>query len=330
MEDTPKPKGAPAHADEIIAPAREVVRYAVRDGLEVGVYADDSTFISQRALARLCGVTHPSISKALESGYLSLLSRAETPIIIEESATAKAVTWVDLLARHGHRTGDPLYDVITISGQTVHAVREAAYRSLISWYAAHSPRRTQEAALALAVFLGGGSRLYIYGLTGHTPAHRPLTATEQTLRIVKQRREETPGAPFGYFHVFGELTDCSIRLVDAGAPYDAHSVPDVSVGQGFKSKWWDPRGLEGLYGRPLRVRFHYPYDWPQAKAGWIYVAGYPLAALGEFRMFLNECYFQGPYQAYVMMKRRKGTITEAAAQHLLAAVSRAYPARLSA
>lgn len=328
MEGT-KPKGASAHAGANTTLAREAVRFVVRDGCEYGVYADDSTFVSLRALSRLCGVTDAAVRYQLDGALRAQAAESENAVIYADSGPKRVRCAGELLSRYGHMQGTPLTDSVRAGGQTLRALREPTFMSQLAWFGVHSPRPTREAALALETFARAGARLYIHGLTGYTAAPRPLTASEQTLHIIKMRREETPPAPIGYYHVFGELTETVIKLGDAGAPYDDHSVTDVSAGQWYR-RWWDERGLEAIYGRPIYCKFRYPAGWPQAKAGWIKVLAYPMASLGEFRLFLQSRYFQGPFQTYLKTKQSKGAITEADTARLLAAVSRAYPPRLEA
>lgn len=123
----------------------------------------------------------------------------------------------------------------------------------------------------------------------------------------------------GYFSVFREIADIILAAIQHGLYLDAHTMPDISVGQAW-SKTWVSRRLEDVYGARRSASHFFPDYFPQPGAVPVWV--YPLAALGEFRLWLQSEYLPKKYPTYLRYKVRKGLMSEAQIEPLLDAVSK--------
>jgi hypothetical protein len=93
------------------------------------------------------------------------------------------------------------------------------------------------------------------------------------------------------------------------------TVPDISVGS-IWSKHWTAREMAAVYGRRSKFPHVYPADYPQsAVVPDAYI--YPLASLGEFRLWLDVEYLPNKYPDYLKRKVKLGALPASRAELLL-------------
>lgn len=280
-----------------VATTREV------DGLEMGVLEDGTPFLSSRALARLSGVVPSAIL-----GWL--------PSFSDSSARPRDVKLRELLAKQGH-TG-PLQVKADQEGVLVNAHSDAVCMAVLEYYAFEAGSGVTEQAINAFRFLARRSlREFIYTSVGYDP--RALVP--ELWQHFHDRLLLNP-VPSGYFSVFREIADVLVSSIRAGLNVDAHTVPDISVGQAWAA-YWKSIGGEVRFGQRVKYPHVYPHPSPQAGAeieAWIY----PVRALGEFRAWLQGVYLPEKYPRYIETKVRSGALLESRAELLLAAVN-AHP-----
>ncbi len=97
-------------------------------------------------------------------------------------------------------------------------------------------------------------------------------------------------------------------------------MPDISVGQCW-AKYWKKESLAVRFGERQKFPHKYPDYMPQAMANdFIEAAIYPLTALGEFRVWLQEVYLPEQYPKYIHSKVKAGALPPSRAELLLEAV----------
>ncbi len=121
------------------------------------------------------------------------------------------------------------------------------------------------------------------------------------------------------FSHFKEISDLMISAIQFGMTIDQHTMPDGSVGIMW-AKHWNSNGLAQRHGERARHPHLFPDYWAQAAAEiecWVY----PLPALGDFKVWLQEVYLPEKYPAYIAKKTREGAIDASRATLLLSALS---------
>lgn len=265
------------------------------DGIEMGVLEDGTAFLTGRSLARLCGVSHASVSvpaAAWNNG----------------DRTSKAAQF---LTEQGIKHAS-LYGHTTVSGIPAHAYPEDVCAAFIYYFATASKAPTDEAKRALKILTTAGLRLYIYGRTGYVTG--PSIWTQFHDRLLKFP------VPEGYFGVFRELSQFVLTSITHGLVVDSHTVPDGSVGS-FWSKHWLSQNLTAKHGAPIDIPLYFPDYFPQAKAnGYMTAKAYPEDALGDFRKWLRGHYIPKHFPAYLAGKAKAGALPPSGSLAILTAM----------
>lgn len=288
-------------ADEVV-PAVE----AEVEGLQLGVLPDGTPFLSGRSLANLCGVA-PSV--ILEWG----------PTWSRESTRNRDKAITELLDQVGY-TESTLFRKVLLKGVYTTAYPDAVAWAVLEYYAWDtgaqvSPQTRQRAIANYRKLARGGLRVFIYTACGYVPGQ---TAVPVEWRHFHERLRLNP-VPRGYFSVWVESAALIMDAMRNGLSVDAHTVPDISIGQAWAKHWKDGQ-LEEYFGARSSHPHIYPADSPQSAAD-IAPAIYPIDALGEFRRWLYETYVTEKLPAYLKRKVREGVLATRAAELILDAVA---------
>lgn len=278
-------------------------------GIGMGVLSDGTPYLNQRGLAVLCGVQNAHIGTISQQW-----SEAEPkPRILAiktilEKASAKA-TAAHIEVSHG--------------GRTHYCYPSEVCLAILEYYAFDAGVNCQEQARDnFRVLAGSKLRDLIYSQVGYDPsgAHRFRDWHE---RIALNHQS----APRGFFSVFNEAHTIIYELIMAGAKVGPHTVVDGSIGK-FWSKHWEDAGLEDRHGPRSQFPHRYPDSHPQARCNPQTAWCYPVSALGEYRLWLQDEYLEGgKFANYLKGKVQKGHIAPSVAHLALTAVT---PAQLSA
>lgn len=271
------------------------------NGLEMGVFSNGTTFVSMRALSRLCGVANSSLS---ETAAQWLAGRRDS----------KLAQW---LVRSGFNR-DSLYSKTAIpgvAGNSIYAFMEDISTLVLEYYAFEAPTPTAEAVRNCRILLRAGIRIFIYNQVGYDPQNLVPTQWREF-----HDRLAMHALPSGYFSVFRELADFLLASIRAGLRVDHRTIPDISVGMTW-STFWTSNKLADKYGERSKCDHNYPEYFPQAKSNpqdmWIY----PADALGEFRRWLDSHYIPSKFPAYLQGKVAQGLLPPSAAELLLTEVA---------
>ena len=272
------------------------------DGVEMGVLADGTPFLSGRGLAKLCGVANSTI--------------------FERTAEWESGERYGRLAKHllkGGYNRPSLYLPIMQKGTRVYAYDDVTSLLILDYYAyelQNDIAKKNHRALALA-----GMRAYVYLKTGYDPS-RAVPAVWQKFhdRLVLNI------VPPGYFSVFREMADVVLVAIRAGFPIDEHTVPDISVGQRW-GKYWETNGLATTFGDRVKYEHNYPDYFPQAASNPQHPWAYPNSALGEFKQWMLAEYLPKYLPSYIDGKVLKGDVAPNTAKLVKAALA---PASIAA
>jgi hypothetical protein len=271
-------------------------------GVEMGVLADGTPYLTGRGLSTICGTAPSTI---IEHAKSWLEGQREGKF--HRFLASQGVDSESLYIKTRHRKRD------------VHAYSDGVSMLILEYYAFEA--KNELAQRSYRILARKSLRDFIYTRTGYDPTRQvPLNWRQFHDRL------ELNLVPRGYFSVFREMTDMVIASIRAGLAVDDHTVPDVSVGRMW-SKHWEEGGLATHYGERIRYEHNYPDYFPQADSNPQQPWAYPNASLGEFRDWLTSEYLPERYPDYLDGKVRKGELAADTARQVLAAV---LPAELPA
>lgn len=272
------------------------------NGVEMGVFADGSSFLTGRGVAAVCGVV-PSVINQMANEFNVNSGKPRDEAIR------------DILDDQGF-DGEDLYVKTKFNGQEVNAYPEVVVMAFLEYYAHIADRGTEQARRSLRMFQRAGLRAFVYSTLGYDPAQQvPNAFKSYHDRLLRNRM------PAGYFSCFSETHHIVMESIRHGLEVDSHTVPDGSVGTHWANHWRDA-GLDRRYDERLKYPHTYPDDYPQSAANAIIEAWiYPLAALGEFRVWLEQEYLPKHYPKYLKNKVRQGALPPSRAELLIATLA---------
>lgn len=281
----------------------EMSLFAVKEveveGVQMGVLNNGTPYLTMRGLSRLCGVDASAISRL-------------TTHWIDERLKPRGKKIDAILQGKGLRLTE-LYWNITSSGIETRAYPSSVCMAILEYYAFESEQTDKTIAIRNYRALGDSAlRRLIYlsvGIDPENPQRGAWQAFQDRVQLNSQ-------VPFGYFSVFTEMADLSLKLINAGLAFGPASVPDISVGT-FWGKHWVSNGLDQKYGERTKHPHIYPDWFPQHRAGPIEAWIYPDDALGEFRRWMQQSYLPMRFPAYIESKARDGSIPKVNASTLL-------------
>lgn len=189
--------------------------------------------------------------------------------------------------------------------------------AVLEYYAFDAGQNCQpEARDNFRLLAGSKLRELIYSQLGYDPTGKDRFKSWHD-RIALNYQS----APRGFFHVFNEANTIIYELIAAGANIGPKFVVDISIGLHW-SKYWDEQKLEGKFGERAKYPHRYPDTHPQAYSNPQESWCYPLAALGEFRGWLQDIYIEsGRFKTYLNNKVKAGELPPSIAQLAISTIS---------
>jgi hypothetical protein len=293
-----------------IAPKQGVLDLCVElqkeiHGVGMGVLSDGTPFLTQRGLARLCGV---------QNAHIGTIGTEWN----EPSQKPRISKIRDLLGSRGI-TVDMPYISVTDRGQTLYAYPDTVCLAILEYYAFEAGANSKEEARAnFRALAGRALHDFIYTQVGYDPDN----SLPEVWRIFHDRVSLTYDAvPAGYFGIFKEIADMIVTLGQRGVHISASFVPDISVGKAW-STYWVEIELANKFGERQKYLHSYPNYFPQASSNPQEPWCYPEAALGEFRRWFREKYVgEGKFTNYLASKVRNRELPASFVQLAIAAYS---------
>ncbi len=272
------------------------------DGIQMGVLNDTTPYLTERGLARLCGVNPKTIS--------DLANNWE-----EETFKPRGKRIKQLLTQQEFNA-DRIVIKTEQNGQKISAYPDVVCMAILEYYAFDSDSTDAQTAQRNYRLLARKTlRNFIYESVGFSPEKLKLDSWRHYHdRILLNK------LPAGYFSVFREIADIVISAIESGLIIDTHTVPDISVGQMW-AKHWASANLESVHGSRKKHPHEYPDYFPQSAAR-TEANIYPLSALGEFRIWLESIYLPQKFPAYLQKKITQGLIPQNTAGALLISLKR--------
>lgn len=278
-----------------IFPVKEVER----EGIQMGVLNNGSPYLTMRGLARLCGVDASAIAR-LTTDWL------------EERQKPRGQKIDQILLNKGIRLTQ-LYWNVTVNGVEVRAYPDSVCMAILEYYAFEAGQVDNTTALKNFRALAENTlRRFIFLSVGIDPENPQRGAW----KCFHERLQLNSQIPFGYFSVFSEMADLTLKMINGGFDFGPASVPDISVGIGW-GKHWTSSNLDDKYGKRTKYPHVYPDWFPQHRAGPVEAWVYPDDALGEFRRWMQQSYLPTKFPAYIAVKAKEGAIPNVDAVKLL-------------
>lgn len=298
---------APKSGSKEIMPALDLGIEADTEvnGIGMGVLSDGTPYLNQRGLAALCGVQNAHIG-TISSQWQE---KPEKPRI----AAIKAI-----MAKSG-----PLPKAAHIEaqykGKTHFCYPAEVCLSVLEYYAFDAGANCQpEARDNFRILAGSKLRELIYAQVGYDPSGERKHKFEKWHERIALNFQS---APKGFFHVFNEAHTIIYELIMAGANIGEHFVVDISIGMHW-SKYWSDNQLDQQYGERTKWPHNYPESHPQSKSNPQESWCYPLAALGNYREWLQSTYIDGgKFAGYLNGKVAKKQLPPSFAQLAIVALS---------
>ena len=270
-----------------------IERQAELKGIEMGVLSDGTPFLSQRGLARLCGV---------KNAHIGTISSQWN----DEDVKPRIYKVKQLLAQRGLYI-DAAHVVASYPGKNKqYAYPDSICLAVLEYYAFEAGSNYKEnAEKNFRLLAGKGLRDFIYGEVGYDPEQ----AHEERWQNFHDRVSLTYNSvPDGYFGIFKEISDMIVTLGEKGLHINSSFVPDISVGLGWAKHWRD-NDLSDKFGLRIEYEHNYPKNFPQAKSNPQRPWCYPEMSLGEFRRWFRENYIkEGKFKKYLMGQVKKKSI----------------------
>ncbi|WP_437609612.1 hypothetical protein [Erwinia sp. V71] len=280
------------------------VKEADIDGVQMGVLNDGSPFLTLRGLARLCAVDHAPLLRFTSNWQ-------------EERSKPRGQIVDNILKKKGLDL-QYLFTKGMIQGVESNIFSDSVCMAILEYYAFESGHAGRETALDNFRKLAGSQlRRFIYLSVGIDPDNPQRGALE----CFHERLLMNDQIPLGYFSVFREMADLSLKMVKGNFDFGPSSIPDISVGSMW-SKFWASNEFDERYGPRTKSPHVYPDWFPQHKAGPVDAWIYPDDALGAFRRWMQTEYIPNRLGDYLAKKASDGALSPAEALKIVEAVKR--------
>lgn len=272
-------------------------------GIGMGVLSDGTPYLNQRGLATLCGV---------QNAHIGTISAQWNDV--DEKPRIKSIKAI--LDKIGHTAPVAHYEVLH-KNKTHFCYPAEVCLAVLEYYAFDAGTNCQQQARDNFRTLAGSKlRELIYAQVGYDP-----TGANRFDKWHERLAMNYQSAPKGFFHVFNEASTVIYEMILAGADINEKFVVDISIGTHW-SRYWVDNGLAAKHGDRCKYPHRYPDSHPQSQSNPQESWCYPLAALGEYREWLQSIYIDGgKFAGYLEGKVKKGDLPVSFAQIAIQALA---------
>ena len=205
-------------------------------------------------------------------------------------------------------------DVLHVeTGGAEHGYVEDVAMSILEYYGFEAQTPSTIAQRNFRLLARAGLRAFVYRALGLDSSGKPPPPHFAKF----YDRLMLNSVPAGFFSVFHEMADVILHAAQNGLAVDEHTIPDISIGKLWSAHWTDT-GQEAVHGTRTKHPHVYPDYFPQALSNaeiraWIY----PLATLGEFRLWMQRTYLPSKCPKYLNDKVRRGVLPPSTAELIL-------------
>lgn len=262
----------------------------------MGVLSDGTPYLNQRGLAALCGVENAHIgtisSQWNDEDQKPRIKKVKA--ILEQSGFSASATHVEI--QH--------------AGHTHYCYPADVCLAILEYYAFDAGPNIQEPAKKNFRLLAGSKlKELIYRQVGYDP--NGANRFEKWHERISLNHKS---APAGFFSVFNEAHTVIYELIAAGAYVGEKTVVDISIGSHW-ARYWEENKLGDQFDERAKYPHRYPESHPQAFSNPQEAWCYPISALGEYRVWLQNHYLEGgKFAGYLKGKVKRGDLTPSIAE----------------
>ena len=262
------------------------------DGIEMGVLENGIPYLTERGLARMCGIDRKTLNELAVNWQ-------------EEKLKDRGMAINEMLEKSGYLE-HTLFLKSELNGVIVNAYTEPVCLAILEYYAFVAKDRREDAIHAFRTLARTTFRTFIYQATGYNPNQKALDSWKHFHDRVDMVLD---AVPVGYFSVFREIASMIVPMIRSGIMISDKVVPDISVGKAW-SAHWESNGLSFTYGERIKYNHEYPLYYPQSKSNPQPSFAYPDSALGVFRAWLRETYIAKKFPDYLIRQAQQGKIPD--------------------
>ena len=267
------------------------------DGIGMGVLKDGTPFLTGRGLARLVGT---------ENLHIRTISQEWN-----EDPLKPRVAGIKAILEKRGITVPSAHIETSYGSQAIHAYPDYVCLAVLEFYAFDAPNLRETARDNYRLLAGKALQDLIYSQVGYDPSGSNVHKFEKWHERLALNYQS---APRGYFHVFNEAHTIFYELIQAGADINEKFVVDISIGSHW-GRYWSDNNLDFIHGPRLKYPHRYPDTHPQAQANPHESWCYPLAALGDYREWMQSTYIEGEkFKTYLYGKVKRLEMPPSVAQ----------------
>ncbi|MDU3156349.1 MAG: hypothetical protein E7B34_11865 [Hafnia alvei] len=293
-----------SQGDLELYPAVEVVA----NGIPMGVLNNGTPYLTLYGLAKLCGIDEAPL-------------RIFTTNWATEKFKPRGSKVASYLELRGHKDVQQLFTrTINKQGIETHAYPDYVCMSILQYYAFDATGFDSTQARNTFIRLADYTlKRMIYEESGF---RQPNTETiSQSWNVFQQRIIANDNIPIGYFSIFREMADLTVRLINSEFQLDPHSIPDISVGQRW-AKYWKDNNLSKIHGERTLHPHNYPDNFPQSRGTQKEAYIYPNSCLGMFRDWLYTVYVNVHLKTYLAAKVQQKALPAPQAERIIEALQK--------
>jgi len=277
-----------------------VERQVEFDEVEMGVLESGVPYITNRGLAKMCGIDHAALHRLTTNWN-------------EEKYKPRGRAIQQILDQAGYNEPS-LYLKAEHNGVAINAFTEPVCLALLEYYAFVADEKRDKAVATFRTLARVKFREFVYQAVGYSPEQNML----ESWKHFHDRIDLTTSAvPIGYFCVYEQIAGMIVSLIRNGVSVNDKVLPDISAGRAWSAHWVD-NNLEERHGERIKFDHEYPDYYPQSKSNPQPAHAYPNSALGDFQNWFRGTYLAGePFPKYLSGQVKKGTIQLGVADQLV-------------
>lgn len=255
------------------------------NGVEMGVLENGIPFLTQRGVAKICGVARSviqAVTQEWEDHHGDEIFGKDRISFLKER-----------LFKAGY-TEKKLYIETRKDGSTHYAYPDIVCMAILEYYAFETKNPSKDAVDSFRQLAAYGLQKFIYEALGYKPGDK-WKYHHDRVSILKD------SSPDGHWIIFNEISGLIVDLITADLTVNQKTIPDISVGQVWGA-YWTENNLDQQFGPRIKYNHNYPSYYPQSASNPQPAWAYPDAAIPEFRRWFKHQYLPTKFPRYILSK----------------------------
>ncbi|MDE2318442.1 MAG: hypothetical protein KGK02_01945 [Rhodospirillales bacterium] len=255
------------------------------NGVEMGVLENGIPFLTQRGVAKICGVARSVIQ--------TLTQEWEDHHGDEILGKDRISFLKERLFKAGYAE-KKLYIETQKDGSTHYAYPDIVCMAILEYYAFETKSPSKDAIDSFRQLAAYGLQKFIYEALGYKPGDKWKYHHER-ISYLKD------SSPDGYWIVFNEISGVVVDLITANLTVNPKTIPDISVGLAWAA-YWNENDFDQKFGSRVKYNHNYPPQYPQSASNPQPAWAYPDGSIPEFRRWFRHTYLSTKFPKYILSK----------------------------